>query len=128
MTKLLVLALLLHAQAPAAEDRDFHWVHAVVTAYCGTCPMCCPGGHGITSTGKNLNHGFLPGVAADPRALAYHTHVRIAGYGEVEVDDTGAAMRHDWDRAIVHLDVRMPSHELARQFGRKWMWVRVYDD
>jgi 3D (Asp-Asp-Asp) domain-containing protein len=48
------------------------------------------------------------GIAADPSALPYGTVMRIPGYGEFKVDDTGKAMRKDWQRGIVHLDLRIP--------------------
>lgn len=48
------------------------------------------------------------GIAADPDAIPYGTVMRVPGYGEFKVDDTGKAMRRSWDQGVVHLDLRIP--------------------
>ncbi|MBP5233275.1 MAG: 3D domain-containing protein, partial [Planctomycetes bacterium] len=97
---------------------------ATVTAYC-PCSRCCgAGARGRTSLGGSA---WLPGIAADPRALPYGTTVYVPGYGEQTVDDTGGAMRNSWrNHGRLHLDIRMKTHHEARQWGRRTMKVRVY--
>lgn len=60
--------------------------------------------HTATMTKAKLTYG----IAADPRALPYGTVLRVPGYGQFSVDDTGGAMRQSWQRGVVHLDLRIP--------------------
>lgn len=108
---------------PEAPARDGA-VRMKVTAYC-CCRICCEkfSGGGKTSIGKDANQ--FDGVAADPRLLPYHTKLEIPGIGIREVDDTGGAMRQDAKQGIVHIDVRMASHSAARQWGARWLEVKI---
>ncbi|GHV23862.1 hypothetical protein AGMMS49959_18430 [Planctomycetales bacterium] len=110
----------------AAAPAKYHEVWAMVTAYC-PCARCCGSrAHGRTSLGKTA---WVPGIAADPRALPYGTRLAVPGYGVSVVDDTGGAMRRHWDRrGEIHVDVRMKWHHEARDWGRKWMKIRIYDE
>ena len=98
---------------------------ALVTAYC-PCAKCC-GSHspGITSIGKDA---WTPGLAADPAYLNYGTKVFVPGYGHSVIDDTGGAMRRHWRRnGLLHIDVRMTYHYEARQWGKQYLRVKIYD-
>lgn len=99
---------------------------ALVTAYC-PCSRCCGRqAAGITSIGKDA---WSTGLAADPIYLDYGTRVFINGYGLSEVDDTGGAMRRHWrEDGILHIDVRMTYHYQARQWGKQYLRVKIYDD
>jgi 3D (Asp-Asp-Asp) domain-containing protein len=113
------------APTATAENRNYREVWAVVTAYC-PCSRCC-GRHanGRTATGKSA---WTRGFAAAPDAVPYGTKVYVEGYGQATVDDTGGAMRTTYRRSgVVHLDVRMTYHWQARQWGRKFMRVRIYE-
>lgn len=107
-----------------AQPRKYREMWATVTAYC-PCSRCCGArARGRTSLGGSA---WLPGIAADPRALPYGTAVYVPGYGEHTVDDTGGAMRESWrNHGRLHLDIRMKTHYEARQWGRRTMKVRVY--
>lgn len=98
---------------------------ALITAYC-PCSKCCgTQSPGITSIGKNA---WTPGLAADPIKLDYGTKVFVPGYGMSVVDDTGGAMRRHWRRdGLLHIDVRMTYHYEAREWGKKYMKVKIYD-
>lgn len=98
---------------------------ATVTAYC-PCQRCCGElARGITSIGKTA---WSRGLAADPRCLSYGTRVYVPGYGVSAIDDTGGAMRQSWRRrGRMHIDVRMTYHWEARQWGRRFLVVRVYE-
>ena len=89
----------------------------MVTAYC-PCPKCCEAdSDGITSIGKSA---FTKGIAAAPKALPYGTQVYVRGFGTYKVDDTGGAMRRAWrDHREIHIDLRMGSHQEAKNWGRK---------
>lgn len=99
---------------------------ALTTAYC-PCSKCCGSqSPGITSIGKNA---WSTGLAADPEYLDYGTKVFIPGYGLSVVDDTGGAMRRHWRRnGILHIDVRLTYHYEARQWGKQYLRVKIYDD
>lgn len=99
---------------------------ALVTAYC-PCAKCCGiMAIGITSIGKNA---WTPGLAADPEYLDYGTQVFVPGYGLSNIDDTGGAMRRHWRRhGLLHIDVRMTYHYEARQWGKQYLRVKIYDN
>ncbi len=99
---------------------------ALITAYC-PCEKCCgTQSPGITSTGKNA---WTPGLAADPFYLDYGTRVFVPGYGLSEIDDTGGAMRRHWRRdGLLHIDLRMTYHYEARQWGKKYLRVKIYEE
>ncbi len=109
---------------PKKPEKDYVERWALVTAYC-PCSKCC--GYatpGRTSTGTSA---WKPGIAADPRAVAYGTEIYVEGYGRRKVDDTGGAMRRSWRRkGLLHLDIRMTYHYSAVKWGRKMMKVRIY--
>lgn len=98
---------------------------ALVTAYC-PCTKCCgSSSQGITSIGKNA---WTPGLAADPECLDYGAKVFVPGYGLSVVDDTGGAMRRHWRRnGLLHIDVRMTYHYEARQWGKQYLRVKIYE-
>ncbi len=98
---------------------------ALVTAYC-PCARCCGSSSpGITSIGKNA---WTPGLAAEPNYLNYGTQVFVPGYGFSEIDDTGGAMRRHWRQSgLLHIDVRMTYHHEARQWGKQYLRVKIYE-
>jgi 3D (Asp-Asp-Asp) domain-containing protein len=106
------------------EEKDYRVVKAVVTAYC-PCAVCCQEMTGRTSTGSNA---WRPGIAVDKRAIPYGSFIHVSGYERAEwaiADDTGAAMRRDWKRGIIHIDVRMTYHREAREWGRQILEVKI---
>lgn len=112
-------------EGAAPEGRSYREVRALVTAYC-PCARCC-GRHanGRTSIGTSA---WRPGMAADPRAVPYGTLVEVPGYGTYPIDDTGGAMRQSWRRrGVIHIDIRMTYHWQAREWGRQYMTIRIYD-
>ena len=97
------------------DDKGIYWKPLVVTttAYSPTTEQC-DDTPWETATGTNAREEY--GIAADPRAIPYGTILRVPGYGDAPVDDTGGAMRQDWQqRGIIHLDLRIP---LRRYDGR----------
>ncbi len=71
---------------------------------------------GVTARGTRARTGT---VAADPRALPFGTRLRIPGYGEGVVEDTGGAVTGR------HVDVWFPTHEAARRWGSRRLPVEV---
>lgn len=108
------------------EDGWYREEVALITAYC-PCPKCCgTQSPGITSIGKDA---WTPGLAADPIYLPYGTKVFVPGYGLSVIDDTGGAMRRHWRRnGLLHIDVRMTYHYEARQWGKQYLRVKIYDE
>jgi 3D (Asp-Asp-Asp) domain-containing protein len=92
-----------------------YWRPLVVTttAYSPTESQC-DDTPGETATGSDARREY--GIAADPRAVPYGTILRIPGYGDHPVDDTGGGMRRSWERGIVHLDLRIP----LRRYDGHW--------
>jgi len=108
------------------------------TAYCN-CQQCCgweysgllglgppvyssgpskgqPKVIGKTASGKQARRGTL---AADP-SVPFGTVVHIPGYGYGRVDDRGGAIKGN------KLDLWFPSHQAAREWGRKTLTVTVW--
>ncbi|MBI5685454.1 MAG: 3D domain-containing protein [Verrucomicrobia bacterium] len=86
-----------------------------VTAYC-SCTKCC-GEHaaGYFASGEKVYWG---GVAADWRVLPPGTKVEIQGFiGTFEVEDTGRVIKGP------RLDIWMPTHREAKEFGKQRLWV-----
>ena len=115
---LLMLAMLV---APTVDDL----VLMEVTAYC-PCAKCC-GIHARVPMDERRTAGGYPldmvtAMVAAPREYAYETVMTIPGYAwgrPVHVLDRGGAIRGN------KLDVYFHSHELARRWGRRMVWVKV---
>jgi 3D (Asp-Asp-Asp) domain-containing protein len=109
-----------------------------VTGYCN-CGLCCswertwlglgsavissgprkgqPKEVGVTACGTRAAYGT---VAADTSVLPFGAIVQVPGYGYGRVEDRGGAIKGR------KLDLWFPTHEEARQWGRKRMNVRVW--
>lgn len=98
-------------------------VMAIVTAYApadNKSGICADSDPSVTSTGKSPGPDYC---AADPARLPYGTKLDIPGYGEVEVQDTGGALRSDKDN--IRIDVWMPTYEDAMEWGRQELEVVI---
>lgn len=71
---------------------------------------------GVTARGTRARTGT---VAADPKVLPFGTRLRIPGYGEGVVEDTGGAVTGH------HIDVWFSTHEAARRWGSRRLPVDV---
>ncbi|MEJ2702649.1 MAG: 3D domain-containing protein [Sedimentisphaerales bacterium] len=110
---------------PVRSELTVRWETVLmrVTGYC-PCPKCC-GKHsdGITASGHEITHGDTF-VAAD-RRYGFGTRMIVPGYNDskpVDVLDRGGAIRGD------RLDVFFDSHEQARQWGVRYLAVKVRVD
>jgi len=102
-------------QAAEPGKATGRWM--IVTAYC-SCTKCC-GRHaaGYFASGERTYWG---GVAADWRLLPAGTELGIEGYiGAFTVEDTGRVIKGS------RLDIWMPTHRAAKQFGRQRLWVTI---
>ncbi|HXE55149.1 MAG TPA: 3D domain-containing protein [Tepidisphaeraceae bacterium] len=130
---------LLHDATPAIEEQATiasatipgldHKAHTktiwmVVTAYCG-CKKCCgPHAQGLTASGRSISYNEGHFVAADARLFKFGAKLQIPGYANgqiIEVIDRGGAIKG------YHLDVFFPTHEEARQWGKRWIPVTVVE-
>jgi 3D (Asp-Asp-Asp) domain-containing protein len=96
-----------------------------VTAYCACTKCCGPKAQGITASGKRVSYNGGKFVAADTRLLKFHTKLVIPGYASnqpVPVIDRGGAIKGN------KLDVYFPTHQEARQWGRKKIDVLVIEE
>ena len=99
------------------------FITARVTAYApfdNQSGICADENPNSTSTGK------VPGpqyAAADPSRLPYGTKLNIPGYGIVEIQDTGGALRNDKEN--IRIDVFMYDYESAIIFGVQWLEVEI---
>ena len=74
--------------------------------------LCHDGNSSVTATGSRPG----PGTAAvDPSEIPYGTRFWVAGYGWVEAEDTGAAMR----RGESDLDLFFWTRQEALEWGRR---------
>ena len=100
------------------------WVEVKTTAYC-PCAICC-GKHADGRTAINRRVTRFPyGIAVAPKLIPYRTWLFIPGYGQFMVDDTGVAMRDSASQGVVHLDLRFKTHQQARKWGVRWLWIGV---
>lgn len=113
----------LPSPAPREETQPsarHQWME--VTAYC-PCTHCCgPNAAGITASGLPVSHNQGRFVAADTSLLPFGSRLSIPGYHDaasVPVIDRGGAIRGH------RLDVFFPTHEQAREWGRRWVLVTV---
>ena len=116
-----VVELVHDTPAAGSAVAPSHVVWMLVTAYC-PCPKCC-GKHatGLTASGKptSSNNGRFVAAPAD---LPFGSKVSVPGYNHgrpVPVLDRGGAIKG------TRLDVFFPTHDEARQWGRRWVAVTV---
>jgi 3D (Asp-Asp-Asp) domain-containing protein len=104
------------------------WVKVLTTGYC-PCKICCEKEQQDWKTSINRDIRANPfGIATAHDLVPPRIWVEVPGYGWAMVDDTGGAMRQDAKRGIVHLDLRFEEHQVARRWGRRWMWVALPAD
>ena len=103
--------------------REPETVTAIVTAYApadNKSGICADSDPSVTSTGKPPGPEYC---AADPDRLPYGTRLEIPGYGTVEVQDTGGALRSDQDN--IRIDIWMPTYESAMEWGKQELEVVI---
>ena len=111
--KLLILLFLLFPQKVWADS----WK---VTAYC-SCQKCCGKSDGITASGERAKYSF---VACN--WLDFGTKLEIKDLGYFVVKDRGAkSLFGSKKNKIKHLDVWLPSHQEAKNFGVKYLEVII---
>lgn len=80
-----------------------------ITHYCA-CKKCCgPNAQGITASGKRVEENKT--IAVDPTVIKLGSQVYIDGYGYMEAQDTGSAIKGNI------IDVYIADHQEALQLG-----------
>lgn len=104
--------------------RQVRTVRMEVTGYSPDERSCGPSADGITATLHSVATNGMKLVAADPKVLRYGSMLSIPGYDGgniVPVLDCGGAIKGN------RLDLLFPTHEEARQWGRKTIRVVVWE-
>lgn len=98
-------------------------VRMLVTAYSPDARSCGASADNITASGYSVWTNAMKLVAADPRILPYGSIISVPGYDggrPVPVLDCGGAIKGQ------RLDVLFPTHEVALQWGKRWVEVTVW--
>lgn len=113
------------------SDEDIHpfnntrTIFAKVTAYAphdNKSGICAENSaHPVTSRGLEPGYRY---AAADPEKIPYGTKLIVPGYGIVEVQDTGGALRESEAYAI---DVYFPTYEEAIMWGVQYLEIEVIE-
>lgn len=122
----LVFILLAVFRSGHAQVKPGDAITMKVTAYC-PCKICCGKWAASAKTATGDDARITDGVAADPKLLPYRTRLEIPGAGVREVDDTGGAMRQSAKKGVYHIDLRMATHAEARQWGVRYLKVKILE-
>ena len=101
-----------------STEDDALTLTMTATAYTAYCEGCS----GITKNGTDIRaNPHLKVIAVDPTVIPLGTRVWVEGYGEAIAADIGGAIKGNI------IDVFIPSHEEALQWGRKRVKVRILE-
>ncbi|WP_428910048.1 LysM peptidoglycan-binding domain-containing protein [Niallia sp. Krafla_26] len=105
-------------KAPASEAPTGKEITVEATAYTAECEGCI----GITKTGVDLkNNPDKKVIAVDPSVIPLGSEVYVEGYGHATAEDIGSGIKgHE-------VDVFIPVHEDALEWGRKQVKVTIID-
>ena len=101
-----------------STEGDTLTLTMTATAYTAYCEGCS----GITKNGTDIRaNPHLKVIAVDPTVIPLGTRVWVEGYGEAIAADIGGAIKG------YIIDVFIPSHEEALEWGRKTVKVHILD-
>ena len=101
-----------------STEDDTRTLTMTATAYTAYCEGCS----GITKNGTDIRaNPHLKVIAVDPSVIPLGTRVWVEGYGEAIAADIGGAIKGNI------IDVFIPSHEEALEWGRKTVKVRILE-
>lgn len=91
------------------EDDKIYLGNFKITHYCA-CQKCCgKNAQGITASGKKVEEGKT--IAVDPKVIKLGSQVYIDGYGQMEAQDTGSAIKGNI------IDIYVADHNEALKLG-----------
>jgi 3D (Asp-Asp-Asp) domain-containing protein len=115
------------AAGPSFDGRTIRkqrTMEMIVTGYSPDERSCGKWADGITASGYSVWTNGMKLVAADTRVLPMKSVISIPGYNAgkpVPVLDRGGAIKGN------RLDLLFPTHEQARQWGRKKVTITVWE-
>lgn len=86
-----------------------------ITHYCACTKCCGPNAQGITASGKRVEANKT--IAVDPSVIKLGSKVYIDGYGYMEAQDTGSAIKGNI------IDVYVEDHQEALKMGVQYKEV-----
>lgn len=100
------------------EPSSLKEMTVTATAYTAYCEGCS----GTTAYGINLRENpHMKVIAVDPNIIPLGTKVWVEGYGYAIAGDTGGAIKGN------KIDVFIPSHDQAMQWGVKKVKIKILD-
>lgn len=106
-------------------EPTYYYIWAKVTMYApfdNQSGICADENPNVTSTGRTPSRKC---AAVDPRKIPYGTRMYVEGYGEIEAQDTGGALR---SYNGFHIDLFAETYEEAMAHGVQYKMVRVYKE
>lgn len=107
------------------ENDRLRTIRAKLTAYSpldNVDGQQAQGNPNRTSTGRQVGKHI---AAADPKKLPYGTILQVPGYGIVEIQDTGGALRND--NRNIRIDLFHDFYKQAMKFGVQDMEVKILE-
>lgn len=90
-----------------------------ITHYCACTKCCGKNAKGITASGKKVEENKT--IAVDPKVIKLGSTVYIDGYGLMEAQDTGSAIKGNI------IDVYIPDHNKALKLGVTYKDVYIVE-
>ena len=90
-----------------------------ITHYCACTKCCGKNAKGITASGKKVEENKT--IAVDPKVIKLGSKVYIDGYGLMEAQDTGSAIKGNI------IDVYIPDHNEALKLGVTYKDVYIVE-
>jgi len=130
---MLILSLIaychLTSKVSASEENwKSKYIEVEATAYC-LCKKCTGKDphDGKTSIGRNA---YNPGIAVDPKVIPFRSRIDCSEYDRkptwCEADDCSESKEKGGKIIDKHIDLRMESHQKAKEFGHKKIKIRVW--
>jgi 3D (Asp-Asp-Asp) domain-containing protein len=95
--------------ARAFNDTKTHALVVEASAYCMR--------HSLTSRGTGVAYGT---IAVDPKIIPYYSKIYVPGYGWGRALDTGGRIKGN------KIDIWFPTYRECRQWGRRYVKIKVY--
>ena len=96
-------------EKPVKNDSRVYLGNFKITHYCACTKCCGPNAQGITASGKVVEENKT--IAVDPSVIKLGSKVFIDGYGYMEAQDTGSAIKGNI------IDVYVADHQEALNLG-----------
>ena len=91
------------------QEKKIYLGNFKITHYCACTKCCGPNAQGITASGKPVEENKT--IAVDPSVIELGSKVYIDGYGYMEAQDTGSAIKGNI------IDVYVEDHQEALRMG-----------